>query len=178
MKRKLKVDLNELDVALNWGMSETSYYLDLETGKVISIDDETRWRSEELLDEVDAEEGGLLVAFEALLGQREDILEWQKELILDAARVEYGSVGRYISIEPDDPYQGYNDMDRFIGTLDDDEMRERLWRAIRGRGAFGRFKGLVARYPKVQEQWYAYEDARAKERLVEWLADNDIELIE
>jgi hypothetical protein len=29
----------------------------------------------------------------------------------------------------------------------------------------------------VQEQWYAYQDARAEERLEEWLEANDIEPI-
>jgi hypothetical protein len=42
MKRKVKVDMNELDTALNWGMSEWNHYLDLEMGKVVGIDDETR----------------------------------------------------------------------------------------------------------------------------------------
>ncbi len=178
MKRKLKVDLNELDVALNWSMSEFSHYLDLETGKVIGIDDEMRCRSEELLDEVDADEGDVFAAFEGLLGQREDIQEWEKELLLDAAHVEYDSAGRYIAIEPDEPYQDYNDMDRFIATLDDEKLQERLWDAIRGRGAFGRFRDLVARYPSVEERWYAYKDARAKARLLRWLEDHDIESIE
>ena len=177
MKRKLKVDLDALDVALNYGMSEFSQFLDLETGKVIGIDAEARWKSEELVDEVDAEVDEFLAAFEELLGQREDIQDWQKEVILDAARVEYDSAGRYVSIEPDDPYQDYHDMDRFIGTLDDEDLQERLWDAIRGRGAFGRFEQLVARYPAVEEQWYAYTEARAKARLTRWLEDHDIEPI-
>ncbi|HUT21651.1 MAG TPA: UPF0158 family protein [Anaerolineae bacterium] len=177
MKRKLKVDLNELDVALNWSMSESSHYLDLETGNVVGIDDEARRTSKKLLEEIDAEEGDELVAFEELLQQREDIQEWQKDLALNAARVECDEVGRYIGIEPDDPYQNYNDMDNFIATLDDDELQDRLWDAIRGRGAFRYFKDLIARYPNVEEQWYAYKDARAKERLLRWLGDHDIEPI-
>ena len=42
MKRRVKVDMSELDTALNWGMSERNHYPDLETGKVVGIDDETR----------------------------------------------------------------------------------------------------------------------------------------
>lgn len=33
MKRKIKVDLDELDTALNWGMSGWNHYLDLEPAK-------------------------------------------------------------------------------------------------------------------------------------------------
>jgi len=177
MKRKLKVDLNELDVALNWSMSEFSHYLDLETGKVVGIDDETRGALEELIEEMYDEEGNQLIALEELLQQREDIQEWRKEVLLEADRLdrEYGR--RYIRVEPVDPYQDYNDMDDFIATPDDDELRDRLWNAIRGRGAFRYFKDLIARYPNVEKQWHAHKDARAKERLLRWLDDHDIEPI-
>ena len=177
MKRKVKVDMDELDTALNWGMSEWDSYLDLETGKVVGVNDETRWLLEELIKEIYDEEGNQLTSLEELLRRRDDIQDWQKELLLEADRVdrEYGR--RYISVEPDDSYQDYNDMDHFIATLDDDQLQDRLWRAIRGRGAFRRFKDLVARHPDVEEQWYAYTDARARERLLRWLDAHDIEPI-
>ena len=177
MKRKVKVDMNELDTALNWGMSEWNQYLDLETGKVVGIDDETRRTLEELIEEMYDEDDNQIISLEALLQRREDIQDWQKEVLLEADRVdrEYGH--RYISVEPDDPYQDYNDSDHFIATLDSEDLQGRLWRAIRGRGAFRRFKDLVARHPDVEEQWYAYKDARAKERLLRWLDAHDIEPI-
>ena len=177
MKRQVKVDMNELDIALNWSMPEWNHYLDLETGKVVGIDDETRRALEELVEELLDEEGNPLMTLEELLEQREDIQDWRKEVLLEADRVdrEYGR--RYISVEPDDSYQGYNDMDGFIATVDDEPLQDRLWRAIHGRGAFRRFKDLIARQPDVEGQWYAYQDARAKERLLRWLDDHDIEPI-
>ena len=177
MKRKVKVDMDELDTALNWGISEWNHYLDLETGKVVGIDDETRRTLEELIEEMYDEDDNQLITLEKLLEQREDIQDWQKEILLEADRVdrEYGH--RYISVEPDDSYQDYNDMDRFIGTVRDDQLQDQLWRAIRGRGAFRRFKDLIARHSDVEEQWYAYKDARAKERLLRWLDAHDIEPI-
>jgi hypothetical protein len=177
MKRRVKVDLSELDTALNWGMSEWDHYLDLETGKVVGIDDETRWTLEELIEEMYDAQGNQIITLEELLQQREDIQDWQKELLLEADRVDRQFGSRYISVERDDPYQDYNDMDHFIATLDDDQLQDRLWNAIRGRGAFRRFNDLIARHPDVEEQWYAYKDARAKERLLRWLDDNDIEPI-
>ena len=133
VKRKVKVDMNELDTALNWGMSEWNSYLDLETGKVVGIDDETRSMLEELLEEIYDEEGNQLTTLEQLLQGREDIQDWQKEVVLEADRVERECGSRYISVEPDDLYQDYNDMDHFVATLDDDDLQDRLWRAIRGR---------------------------------------------
>jgi len=177
MKRKVKVDMSELETALNWGSSEWSYYLDLETGKVIGIDDETSRMLGELIEEIYDEQDNQITSLEELLQQRNDIPDWQKEILLEAHRIDREFGQRYISVEPDDPYQGYNDMDHFIATLDNEDLQDRLWSAIRGRGAFRRFKDLVARHPEVEEQWYAYQDARAKERLLRWLDENDIEPI-
>jgi len=177
MTRRIKVDLNELEIALNWRSPESSYHLDLETGRVVMVGDETRRTLEDLIEEMYDAEGNQLISLEELLQQREDIQDWFKEVLLEADQVdrEYGR--RYISIEPDDPYQDYNDMDWFIATVDDARLQDRLWRAIRGRGAFRRFKDLIARYPDVQAQWYAYTDAQAKERLLHWLEAHDIEPI-
>jgi hypothetical protein len=177
MKRKLKVDMSELDIALNWGMSEWNHYLDLETGKVVGIDDETRWMLEDLLEEIYDEEGNQLMTLEELLQRREDIQDWQKELLVEADRVDREYSRRYIQVEPDDSYQDYNDMDRFIATLDDGELQDRLWRAIQGRGAFRYFKDVIEDHPDVKAQWFAYKDARAQERLLRWLDDHDIEPI-
>jgi hypothetical protein len=132
---------------------------------------------EELIEETYDEEDNPLMTLKELLEQREDIQDWRKEVLLEAEQVdrEYGR--RYISVEADDPYKDYNDMDRFIATVDDESLQDRLRRAIRGRGAFRRLKDLVARHPGVEEQWYAYQDARAKERLLRWLDAHDIEPI-
>jgi hypothetical protein len=177
MKRKVRVDMDELDTALDWGMSEWNHYLDLETGKVIGIDDETSRMLERLIEEMYDEQDNQSLSLEELLQQRNDIRDWQKESLLEADRVDREFGHRYISVEPDDPYQDYNDMDHLIATLEGEDLQDRLWRAIRGRGAFRRFKDLVARHPDVEEQRYAYKDARAKERLLRWLDAHDIEPI-
>ena len=40
--RQLKIDLSELELAFDSGSEMISFYLDLETGEVISISDEER----------------------------------------------------------------------------------------------------------------------------------------
>jgi len=82
MKRKVKVDMSELETALNWGSSEWSYYLDLETGKVIGIDDETSRMLGELIEEIYDEQDNQITSLEELLQQRNDIPDWQKEILL------------------------------------------------------------------------------------------------
>ncbi len=54
-------------------------------------------------------------------------------------------------------------MARFCSDLDDDSQREALLDAIRGRGAFRRFKDLVHRYG-IQQQWYDFRDREMEHR--------------
>jgi hypothetical protein len=62
-------------------------------------------------------------------------------------------------------HRSAGDMERFIGTVRDDRLRERLWRAIRRRGAFRRFKDLLARHPQEKDAWFDFKEARLQKRL-------------
>ena len=53
-------------------------------------------------------------------------------------------------------------------------LRERLSDAIDGRGTFGRFKRVLSAYDDERERWFAFKDARLRERIVAWLADEGI----
>jgi hypothetical protein len=65
---------------------------------------------------------------------------------------------------------GYRDMERFIGSLDDPDASEQLDRALVGRGAFRRFKDQLARWPELSDQWYAVSEDRHRGRARAWLA--------
>jgi hypothetical protein len=177
MKRKVRVDLDELAIALDTDFSELHQYLDLETGRIVPIMQEKAWELEEIYDEIYDEEGNRVVTLEDYLQQRDDP-DWQKEMMLEADRVEQGYGTRYIRVERDDPYDDYRAMERFIDTVNDAHLREHLWSAIRGRGAFRRFKDLLARHPQVQEDWFAFKDARLRKRVTNWLEFHDIEPIQ
>lgn len=176
MKRKVNVDLDELAIALDTDFSELHQYLDLETGRIVPIMDELSRELEKIYDEIYDGAGNRVVTLEEYL-QRRDDPDWQKEMMLEADRVEQGYGTRYIRVERDDPYGDYRDMERFIGTIEDARLRERLWNAIRGRGAFRRFKDLLARHPQVEEAWFESKDARLQKRVANWLAYHDIEPI-
>jgi len=177
-KRKLEVDLGELAIALDSGSHELYHYLDLETGRVVMVTDETKRDLEEIYNQIyDDETGKRTVSLEAHLQGRDDLRDWMKEMLLEADQIEQGYGTRFISVEPDDPYQGYNDMDRFIATVEEPRLQDRLWDAIRGRGAFRRFKDLVARHPAVQDDWYEFQDTQLQRRLDRWLEAHDIEPI-
>jgi hypothetical protein len=66
-------------------------------------------------------------------------------------------------------------MERFIRTVDDSELQDRLWRAIRGRGAFRYFRDVLADHAQVEDDWYAFKDAQIERRIHRWLKANGIE---
>jgi len=68
-------------------------------------------------------------------------------------------------------------MEAFIETVASPHLQELLEVAINGRGAFGRFKDVLVRYPDERERWFAFKDARMRERVREWLMDEGIEPI-
>jgi len=173
-KRQLKVDMGELSTVFELQFSETTACLDLETGEVIYVTEDDRWPLRELCDEIRDVEGDHIMALQTRLQQRADIPEWQHTGILNAARVEADSGSRFIAIEPE-PYAGYNDMERFIFTVEDDQLSNELDYAIHGRGAFRRFKDLLARHPQVQRDWYAFKDERNEQRMLDWLDYHGIE---
>jgi Uncharacterised protein family (UPF0158) len=78
-----------------------------------------------------------------------------------------------VPIDPLPSYVWYEDMADFAELVSDEQAGRRLARAIRGRGAFRRFKDeLHEEYPHLLPTWYAFRDARAKRRAIEWLRDN------
>ncbi|MEF8874966.1 MAG: UPF0158 family protein [Candidatus Thermoplasmatota archaeon] len=60
-------------------------------------------------------------------------------------------------------------MQDFIQTVEDEDLREKLWIAIDGKGAFRRFKDVLRLYPDVRERWFEFKDERVERRVVEWL---------
>ena len=69
----------------------------------------------------------------------------------------------------------YQDMADFAEGVSNEAAGRRLGRAIRGRGAFRRFRDeLFEEYPDLMPAWHAFSDARAKRRAVEWLLDQGL----
>lgn len=143
--RKLKVDLAELESALDNQFWEHRYFLDLETGSVVLISDETHRELDDLCDELGEaaqDSGPVRAAIE-----QSNLPDWQKEELRVADQVEVGHGKRYICIEPLNPHADYGDMEKFIGTVRDPRLQNRLWRAISGRGAFVLWPQVAACVP-------------------------------
>jgi len=103
--------------------------------------------------------------------------DWQIEELLIVDQVERGYGTRYICIEPGDPHSDYHDMEVFIASVKDARLQDRLWRAISGRGAFRYFTDVLDDFPRERERWFAFKDEQARQRLLDWLAEENIEPI-
>jgi hypothetical protein len=100
-----------------------------------------------------------------------------------AAAVDYArEIGQEDEDESEDPDKwlwvhcegsrdGYRDMELFIGVVRDPRRADRLEIAISGRGAFRRFKDVLARWPGELDRWYAFSAERQRGRARAWLAD-------
>ena len=80
-----------------------------------------------------------------------------------------------VCIDPLPSWVWYQDMADFADAITDEQAGRRLLQAIQGKGAFRRFKNeLHGAYPDLLTPWYAFRDARAQRRAVQWLADNSL----
>jgi len=113
--RQLKINLSELELAFDSGSEMISYYLDLETGEVISVSDEERSLLESIYESYYDEQSESVEWENAF--QKENTPDWQREQLKDADRVEEGISSRFVAIPAEGSYEGYGYMEAFIATV-------------------------------------------------------------
>ncbi len=71
------------------------------------------------------------------------------------------------------PYQGsevgHRDMTEFLATVTDNRLRGLLDVALRGKGAFRRFKDVLQDDPDERERWFAFQKECMNRRIRRWL---------
>jgi hypothetical protein len=142
--------LSELIDALEFKSEESVTRFDRQTGRMVSVDRH------------------ILSAFEE--GQEDelgDLADWQKEG-LEIAKAVAEDVGeRFIDAPDKFDFHEYRHMERFIGTVENTQAAEELWRAIKGKGAFRYFKDTAHRLGLL-DRWYRYRDEAVKEHVIAW----------
>jgi hypothetical protein len=81
----------------------------------------------------------------------------------------------YIKIEPASSREQYRWMERFVATVEDGELRDRLLIAIDGKGAFRRFKDVLLSYPAERERWFNYRGQLLHHHINKWFAAREDE---
>jgi hypothetical protein len=67
-------------------------------------------------------------------------------------------------------------MERFVGAVADQPLRERLLVAIDGKGAFRRFKDVLLAFPAERERWFAYRSELLHLHIQTWLDHLHVEV--
>ena len=147
-----RVKLSALIEGMDFQSDECFSYLHTANGEVVSVTTEELRAAEE----------------EAPL---EDFPDWQH----DAIRIAKDMVEteHYLPLPDRFEINEYRMMERFCLSVDDDDLRDDLCDAIRGRGAFRRFKDRVQAYG-MTEAWYRYRDAALREIAVAWCEEHGI----
>lgn len=82
----------------------------------------------------------------------------------------------YIALPGKYEIDEYNMMEEFIDNLPEGGKQDELYDAIRGRGAFRRFKDEVYELG-LEQKWYKYRDDAYEKLALEWCEKNGIKII-
>jgi hypothetical protein len=83
----------------------------------------------------------------------------------------------YRRVEPVSSREQYRWMERFIATVEEGPLRQRLLQSIDGKGAFRRFKDVLMSFPVDRERWFAFRSERLKMCMEGWLDAQGIEAV-
>ena len=86
------------------------------------------------------------------------------------------TTGRYVHLDPASSREQYRWMERFVQSVEDPPLSERLVLAIDGKGAFRRFKDVLLSYPVERDRWFQYRSNLLHIYINGWLTAHDFEL--
>lgn len=84
------------------------------------------------------------------------------------------SEGRFVHLDPASSREQYRWMERFVQSVADEALKERLILAIDGKGAFRRFKDVLLSYPVERDRWFTYRANLLHIYINGWLDTQDI----
>jgi hypothetical protein len=148
--------LSDLIDALEFDIPTHITLFDRQTGRVVSVDRDVMNGVEE-----DDEE------------RLDGLPDWQKDEVVIAQAICDDSGERFIDAPDKFDFHEYRHMERFIEMVEAGEAAEALWHAIKGRGAFRRFKDTVGRLGLL-DRWFRYRDEAMKEFVIAWAEANNV----
>ncbi len=134
---RIDLDWDALEIAVERNSPDTDSYLDLTTGRVLTI---TTGDPEAAIN-------------------RQQVSE---------------NIRNFLRVEPASSREQYRWMERFVGSVVDEPLRERLIISIDGKGAFRRFKDVLLAYPAERERWFSYRADLLHWHIQNWLESHEI----
>ncbi|HTR55690.1 MAG TPA: UPF0158 family protein [Kofleriaceae bacterium] len=84
------------------------------------------------------------------------------------------NIRNFLRVEPASSREQYRWMEKFVGSVTDEPLRERLIISIDGKGAFRRFKDVLLAYPAERERWFSYRAELLHWHIHNWLGEHDV----
>lgn len=153
----MRVKLDDILEGMEFQSEESYSYLNCETGEIVYVSREVLGMAE------DGEEG-------------DDLPGWQQDELAIANDI-IETFGKYVQLPTSWDIHEYDIIERFCYSLSDQNQRNVLLRAIRGSGAFRRFRDNIERLG-ITQKWYAFRDEEYREIAKEFCENNSVEYIE
>jgi hypothetical protein len=88
------------------------------------------------------------------------------------------NISNFVRVEPASSREQYRWMERFVASVSDPALRERLIISIDGKGAFRRFKDVLLAYPAERERWFSYRADLLHWHIFNWLKEAQVQSAE
>ena len=104
-----------------------------------------------------------------------DALDWEKAVIHETQRVLNSD--DYLELPGRWEINEYDMMEDFCRSFSDENLRGELLRAIKGSGAFRRFKNALARHD-LDDKWNKFRDQAYKKIAIKWIKGHGFYYVE
>ncbi|MBS3821461.1 MAG: hypothetical protein KGY81_06840 [Phycisphaerae bacterium] len=149
-----KVNIEDMIEGIELSRDECQAYLDLHTGRIEYIDEQTSWALSHDDDE--------------------SLPDWQRPLVEITRLIEADEEGeRFWSLPNRFDVDEWQMMAEFAAAAKDDAVRDELSCACRGSGAFRRFKDAVHRLGLAHE-WHTWRNEGYRQVAIDWCEANEI----
>ena len=154
----IKAKLSDIIDAIEFDTEESTSYFNRKTGEIVTITEE----------EFSVAEDG-----EPLEGYP----EWQHENIKTAQEILNSEDDSFLHLPSKYDFHEYRVMEKFCLSIEDQEISDALYLAIKERGAFRRFKDGVHRFG-ILDEWYKFRDGALKQIAIDWCCENKIPYVD
>lgn len=150
------IKVKEIADALSVQMDGAYQYLNKETGEIVLVSDEELGAAEE--------------------GEKDNYPEWQQEVIRQAEQIIVNEGDKFVELPAKFEIHEYQIMEQFCLSISDPKISDELYYAIKGRGAFRRFKDQI-HYYGLAGAWYEYLETALMKIAVAWCERNTIDYV-
>lgn len=150
----MKVKISEIIGSMELYGNENRSFLNLKSGEIITMSSEDIELANRDYDD-------------------DQIPKWQKDFVITARELDE-NFEDYVELPDKYEIDEYNIMIEFCASMENEKISDAFYEAIRGKGAFRRFKDNLYNY-NIEDKWYAFYNEALREVAIEWCNDNDIE---